>query len=158
MIHSRRLIDKGGLCVNLPHIGILSAMRKNEPIMNVMQSFPYQVPALLDGKPKCMLIGGKWVEAMPPTVFADVRDEMSIARDEIFGPVLSAIPFDGIDELIRRANSTRFGLGSGVWTRDVRQGASRGEGNSRRHGMGQLLRRHGRGGAVRWLQDERLWS
>jgi aldehyde dehydrogenase (NAD+) len=56
---------------------------------------------------------------VPPTVFADVRDDMKIAREEIFGPVLSAFPFDNMDDLIRRANSTMFGLGSGVWTRDV---------------------------------------
>ncbi|MFI4986428.1 MAG: aldehyde dehydrogenase family protein [Alphaproteobacteria bacterium] len=56
---------------------------------------------------------------VPPTVFADVRDEMKIAQEEIFGPVLSAIPFKDIDEVIRRANATSFGLGSGVWTRDV---------------------------------------
>jgi aldehyde dehydrogenase (NAD+) len=54
-----------------------------------------------------------------PTVFADVRDDMRIAQDEIFGPVISAIPFEDIDEVVRRANATPFGLGSGVWTRDV---------------------------------------
>ncbi|HXW23194.1 MAG TPA: aldehyde dehydrogenase family protein [Xanthobacteraceae bacterium] len=56
---------------------------------------------------------------VPPTVFADVRDDMKIAREEIFGPVISAIPFQDIDEVIGRANATAFGLGSGVWTRDV---------------------------------------
>lgn len=54
-----------------------------------------------------------------PTVFADVRDEMRIAREEIFGPVISAIPFTDIDEVIARGNDTSFGLGSGIWTRDV---------------------------------------
>jgi aldehyde dehydrogenase (NAD+) len=44
---------------------------------------------------------------------------MRIAQEEIFGPVISAIPFTDIDEVIRRGNSTTFGLGSGVWTRDV---------------------------------------
>ncbi len=56
---------------------------------------------------------------VPPTVFANVNDNMRIAQEEIFGPVLSAIPFKDMDDLIRRANSTMFGLGSGVWTRDV---------------------------------------
>ena len=56
---------------------------------------------------------------VPPTVFADVRDDMRIAQEEIFGPVLSAIPFDDVEEVIRRGNQTTFGLGSGVWIKDV---------------------------------------
>src|ERR1700740_2867413 len=56
---------------------------------------------------------------VPPTVFADVRDDMRIAQEEIFGPVISAIPFTDIEEGIERGNKTTFGLGSGVWTRDV---------------------------------------
>jgi aldehyde dehydrogenase (NAD+) len=56
---------------------------------------------------------------VPPTVYADVRDDMRIAQEEIFGPVTSAIPFTDVDEVIRRGNATTFGLGSGVWTRDV---------------------------------------
>jgi aldehyde dehydrogenase (NAD+) len=56
---------------------------------------------------------------VPPTVYADVKDEMRIAQEEIFGPVISAIPFTDIDEVIERANSTHFGLGAGIWTKDV---------------------------------------
>jgi aldehyde dehydrogenase (NAD+) len=56
---------------------------------------------------------------VPPTVFADVKDDMRIAQEEIFGPVISAIPFTDIEEVIERGNKTTFGLGSGVWTRDV---------------------------------------
>ena len=56
---------------------------------------------------------------VPPTVFADVRDDMRIAQEEIFGPVISAIPFTDVEEVITRGNATTFGLGSGVWTRDV---------------------------------------
>ena len=56
---------------------------------------------------------------VPPTVFAGVSDEMRIAQEEIFGPVISAIPFEDLDEVITRGNRTDFGLGSGVWTQDI---------------------------------------
>jgi gamma-glutamyl-gamma-aminobutyraldehyde dehydrogenase len=54
-----------------------------------------------------------------PTLFADVNNEMTIARQEIFGPVASVIPFAGVDEAIAIANDTIYGLAAGVWTRDV---------------------------------------
>jgi aldehyde dehydrogenase (NAD+) len=54
-----------------------------------------------------------------PTVFANVQDNMRIAQEEIFGPVISAISFEDVDDLVARANATTFGLGSGVWTKDV---------------------------------------
>ena len=56
-----------------------------------------------------------------PTVFADVQDEMKIAREEIFGPVMSVIPFRELDEVIERANRTIYGLAAGVWTRDIKK-------------------------------------
>ena len=56
---------------------------------------------------------------MNPTVFTGVEDEMRIAREEIFGPVLSVMTFEDRDELIARANKTIYGLVAGVWTRDI---------------------------------------
>ena len=56
-----------------------------------------------------------------PTVFADVRDDMAVAREEIFGPVACVLPFDTLDEVAARANDTDFGLSGGIWTQDVGQ-------------------------------------
>ena len=54
-----------------------------------------------------------------PTVFADVTDDMELARDEIFGPVMSVLSFDTEDEVVARANATEFGLSAGVFTVDM---------------------------------------
>jgi aldehyde dehydrogenase (NAD+) len=70
-----------------------------------------------------LLIGGRrWGDRgyfVEPTVFDEVRDEMKIAREEIFGPVMSILRFDDLDEAIQRANHSTYGLTAGVWTRDV---------------------------------------
>lgn len=54
-----------------------------------------------------------------PTVFADVADDMTIARDEIFGPVQSISKYTSLDEVIQRANDTSYGLASGIAAKDV---------------------------------------
>jgi len=54
-----------------------------------------------------------------PTVFTDVSEQMSIQTDEIFGPVVTAVPFDTEEQAIQAANNTRYGLAAGVWSRDI---------------------------------------
>jgi len=67
--------------------------------------------------------GGKRVPSegnfLEPTVFVDTNDDMQIVKEEIFGPVVTAMPFSDIEELIHRANSTTYGLAGGIWTRDI---------------------------------------
>lgn len=71
--------------------------------------------------------GAATVDSLPdgyfvqPTVFADVQDGMRIAREEIFGPVLSVLDFDDEDDVIARANDTDFGLAAGVFTKDIQR-------------------------------------
>ena len=75
-----------------------------------------------------------------PTVFANVSDEMDIAREEIFGPVLSVIPFDSVEEVVERGNDTYYGLAAAVWTKDVSKAHGIADRLGRHH-LGQLLRR-----------------
>jgi len=70
-----------------------------------------------------MLCGGDRVGSrgyfIRPTVFADVKDDMKIAQEEIFGPVMSILKFKDVDDMVERANKTMYGLAAGVWTRDI---------------------------------------
>ncbi|WP_275791046.1 betaine-aldehyde dehydrogenase [Pararhizobium gei] len=68
------------------------------------------------GIPNSVSSAGNYIQ---PTVFADVTDDMTIAREEIFGPVMCVLDFDSEDEVIARANATEFGLSAGVFTQDI---------------------------------------
>jgi aldehyde dehydrogenase (NAD+) len=70
-----------------------------------------------------LLTGGERVGSkgffVQPTIFDNVKDDMAIAKDEIFGPVVSVLPFKGLDDVIDRANRTFYGLAAAIWTKDI---------------------------------------
>jgi aldehyde dehydrogenase (NAD+) len=70
-----------------------------------------------------LMTGGERVGSkgffVQPTIFDNVKDDMAIAKDEIFGPVVSILPFKGLDEVIDRANRTFYGLAAAIWTKDI---------------------------------------
>jgi aldehyde dehydrogenase (NAD+) len=71
---------------------------------------------------ECLTGGRRFGEQgyfIEPTLFAGVNDEMAIAKDEIFGPVMSVLRFKDVDEIVDRANNTFYGLAAAVWTRDI---------------------------------------
>ncbi len=96
--------------------------------------------------------GGYFVE---PTVFDGVTPAMKIAREEIFGPVLSTITFSDVEEAVTIANDVSYGLTAAVWSRDITTAHRIAKRAARRHGVRELLRRRRHHGAVRRLQAVR---
>ena len=91
-----------------------------------------------------------------PTIFSGVNNDMRIAQEEVFGPVLAVIPFSTVDEVAEQANKVNFGLSGAVWTRDMKKAHKFASTHQSWHSLGQLLQRIRSRRSVRWLQDEWL--
>ena len=94
---------------------------------------------------------GWWVE---PTLFTDVDNSMTIAQQEIFGPVLVVIPFEDEDDAVRIANDSKYGLSGGVFSGSVEQLARRGPARPHRWPQHQRRRALRAGPALRRLQAQ----
>jgi phenylacetaldehyde dehydrogenase len=98
------------------HMGALVSKEQHDRVLGYIEAGKRDGASVVMGGDAPSSDGGYFVN---PTVLVDVNPQMSVVREEIFGPVVVAQRFDDLDEVAKAANDTCFGLGAGIWTKDV---------------------------------------
>jgi len=101
-------------------LGAIVSQEQMKTVLGYIEAGKSEGAALVAGGNRVSVNGDKGF-FIEPTIFGDVKNDMRIAQEEIFGPVLSVLTFDDIDEVVQRANSNPYGLAAAVWTRDVKK-------------------------------------
>jgi aldehyde dehydrogenase (NAD+) len=101
-------------------LGAIVSQEQMKTVLGYIEAGKSEGAKVVTGGNRASVDGGKGF-FIEPTIFGDVKNEMKVAQEEIFGPVLSVLTFDDIDEVIDRANSNPYGLAAAVWTRDVKK-------------------------------------
>jgi len=99
--------------------GALVSERQMNTVLGYIEKGKSEGAKLVAGGERVTSVGNGKGFFVQPTVFDNVKNDMTIAREEIFGPVLATIEFGDVEEAVREANKTPFGLASAVWTRDI---------------------------------------
>jgi aldehyde dehydrogenase (NAD+) len=101
-------------------MGAIVSQEQMKTVLGYIAAGKKEGAKLVSGGNQVSLDGSKGF-FIEPTIFGDVKNDMTIAREEIFGPVLSVLTFDDIDEVVEAANSNPYGLAAAVWTRDIKK-------------------------------------
>jgi aldehyde dehydrogenase (NAD+) len=104
-------------------LGAIVSQEQIETVLGYIDAGKKEGAKLIAGGSRVWVDGGKGF-FLEPTIFGDVHNEMKIAQEEIFGPVLSVLTFDDVDQVVELANRNPYGLAAAVWTREVKKAHS----------------------------------